>query len=111
MLYLLLFFSANYGINFSTRQTEAFAVFNVFKNLGYVVEFSHGNLSCIRTKLYILIVFLVVGGICFVVLQHYYSTDDQHTEEDEINGKVSFADEDDHQQILKEISIDISKEE
>ncbi|XP_066924048.1 protein unc-93 homolog A-like [Clytia hemisphaerica] len=52
-----------FGVMFPENKTEVFSVFKVFNSLGQASYFAYGNHLCIRTKLFIVIAFYLVG-IC-----------------------------------------------
>ncbi len=54
---------------FPTNQEAGFSNYRLWESLGFVVAFAVGNYICVNVKLYILIVFLVVGVAGYAVIE------------------------------------------
>ena len=50
------------------RKLEAFAVFTVYQCCGFTLNFAYGNYFCVRTKVLIMLAFLILGIIQYSYL-------------------------------------------
>ena len=86
-VYILLKFNVNlfigfFGVLFQDQKTEVFTVFKLFNAFGTTFYFACGNHLCIRTKLFIVIAFYLVG-ICLYA--HVYRGYAKKSKEDSRN--------------------------
>ena len=62
-------FPAFYGVLFPTNQEAAFSNYRLWESLGFVIAFAYQDTLCTDTKLYILIVVLIVSILLYGVIE------------------------------------------
>lgn len=58
-----------YGILFHDKKEEAFSNFRLWESLGFAISYAYSSTLCCNTKLYLLIVYLTIGLLCYVLLE------------------------------------------
>ena len=58
--------AALYGVYFSENQEPAFSNYRLWESVGFVIAFAYSNYLCVRVKLVILLVVLLVGTAMYL---------------------------------------------
>ncbi|XP_001631329.2 protein unc-93 homolog A [Nematostella vectensis] len=82
--------NAMYGVYFADNQEPAFSNYRLWESLGFLVAFAYSNALCIRVKLVILIIALVLGFSLYLFSEMVHRKQVQQrdlpTEEKELKG-------------------------
>lgn len=77
-------FSAFYGVIFKENEEAAFSNFYFWSSLGFSVAYAYSDVLCTSTKLYILLVLLVISIISYIIVDLNFTCRDTKT----VLGKV-----------------------
>ncbi|XP_041375281.1 protein unc-93 homolog A-like [Gigantopelta aegis] len=61
--------NALYGCLFTKNTEAAFANYRLWESLGFLITYAYNDYLCANVKLYICIVFLVVGVVCYSLVE------------------------------------------
>jgi len=67
--FLIWNFLALYGVLFPSNEEAAFSNYRLWESLGFIIAYVNGGLLCVRAKVYILAVVLIVGMAGFYVIE------------------------------------------
>ena len=59
-----------YGVFFADNQEPAFSNYRLWESLGFVIAFAYANFLCIKVKLIILLVTLVISLIGYFIAEY-----------------------------------------
>ena len=64
------FSAAMYGVFFHDNQEPAFSNYRLWESLGFVIAFAYANFLCIKVKLIILLVTLIIGLVGYFLAEY-----------------------------------------
>jgi len=59
-----------YGVFFADNQEAAFSNYRLWESLGYVIAFAYANFLCIKVKLIILLVVLIISLVGYFIAEY-----------------------------------------
>ena len=62
--------AAMYGVFFHDNQEPAFSNYRLWESLGFVIAFAYANFLCIKVKLIILLVTLIIGLVGYFLAEY-----------------------------------------
>lgn len=63
-------FQAMYGVFFADNQEAAFSNYRLWESLGFVIAFAYANFLCIKVKLIILLVVLIISLVGYFIAEY-----------------------------------------
>jgi hypothetical protein len=58
-----------YGVLFQANKEAAFSNFRLWESLGFAISYAYSNSLCTSSKLYLLLVYLIFGVICYLLIE------------------------------------------
>lgn len=71
------------GMLFNGKEEAAYSNFRLWESLGSVITYAYGPFLCTHLKLYWLIFLLLIGIICYSIIEYKYS---KQKKEESLNG-------------------------
>ena len=59
-----------YGVFFADNQEAAFSNYRLWESLGFVIAFAYANFLCIKVKLIILLVVLIISLVGYFIAEY-----------------------------------------
>ena len=77
-------FSVLYGVLFTSNKDAAFANFRMLNAIGMFVPFGYSGFICTSTKLYILLICLILGMVGYIIVDCRKPKEDRLIVDDDI---------------------------